>query len=37
MKNIGAHIITADEFIADKYELEYDSLAVCQEEVRNGI
>lgn len=37
MKNIGAHIITADDFIANKYELEYDSLAVCQEEVRNGI
>lgn len=37
MKNIGAHIITLDEFVSDNYEIQYDSLAVCREEVRNGI
>lgn len=35
MKNIGAHIIMADEFISDNYRLDYDSLAVCREAVRD--
>lgn len=37
MKNIGAHIITADEFITAEYKLTDNSLEECQAEVRKGI
>lgn len=37
MKNIGAHIITSDEFIAGDYEISDNSLVACRREVRKGI